>query len=101
MQHDQKASIGMLMRDETSQFFRAISDVYHHAMAAAVSEEWGFLQNLKCIESLDDHNVIFELNCKMVVDDVHTNVYRSEHGSNIQECKMFLHRKDSFSTTNK
>jgi hypothetical protein len=90
------------MRDATSHFLRAISDVYHHAMAAAVSEAWGFLQNLKCIESLDDHNVIFELNCKMVDDDVHTNKLNlSEHGSNIQECKTFLHRKDPFSTTNK
>jgi hypothetical protein len=39
------------MRDATSHFLRAISDVYHHAMAAAVSEAWGFLQDLKCIES--------------------------------------------------
>ncbi|MCI53469.1 hypothetical protein A2U01_0074716, partial [Trifolium medium] len=53
---DRKVSIGMLMRDATSQFLGAISDVYHHAMAAAVSEAWSFLQGLKCIESLGDHN---------------------------------------------
>ncbi|PNX56836.1 hypothetical protein L195_g058401, partial [Trifolium pratense] len=35
---DRKVSIERLMRDATSQFLGAISDVYHHAMAAAVSE---------------------------------------------------------------
>lgn len=58
--------------------------VYRAAMTHSESEAWGFLQSLKWTISLGHHDVIFELDCKMGVDDIHSNkLNRSD-----QSCKL-------------
>lgn len=62
----------------------AMSGVYRAAMTPSEREAWGLLQSLKWTISLGHHDVIFELDCKMVVDDIHSNkLNRSD-----QSCKL-------------
>jgi hypothetical protein len=66
-------------------------------MTPAEGEAWGPQQAMRWMEMLGYHKVIFEMDCKMVVDDVHNKKQNvSEHGSLIDECRTILSNHSDF-----
>jgi ribonuclease HI len=84
----QKVGMGACLRDEERHFIAAMTANTNAVMTAAEGEAWGLYQCIKWITSFGYHKVVFELDCKMVVDDIH-NKYpnHSDYGSVIQDCK--------------
>jgi len=84
---DQKISMGAVLRDSEGRFVRAMTNVLNASMSPAESEAWGLHQGLKWITTLGHQKVIFESDCKMLVDDVHSNkVNHSEYGLIVKSC---------------
>jgi len=55
------------------------------------AEAWGFLQGINWIVMKGYRNVIFELDCKTVVDDVYKKkIDCSEYGLLLHECRTLL-----------
>jgi hypothetical protein len=81
--------MGACLRDEKGHFIAAMTTNTEAVMTIAEGEAWGLYQCIKWITSSGyDHKVVFELDCKMVVDDIHNNYpNHSEYGSIIQDCK--------------
>jgi hypothetical protein len=66
-------------------------------MTTAEGETWGLYQGIKWITSSGYHKVVFELDCKMAVDDIHNNYPNYfEYGSIIQDCKNILDLYNDF-----
>lgn len=80
-----------MLRDEVGQFVRVMSDVYKASMTSVESKVWGLLQGLKWTASLGYHRVVFENDCKMVVDDVHSNkLNRMKNCLTVRNCKTLF-----------
>jgi len=61
------------------------------SVSPAESEAFRLHQGLKWITPLGHHIVIFESDCKMLVDDVHFNkVNHSEYGLIVKSCRNLL-----------
>jgi hypothetical protein len=83
--------------DEKGTFVAALTTYCEAVMTIAEGEAWGLYQGIQWISSLGYHNVIFELDCKMVVDDVHNSKMNlSEYGSIIQNCRTLLDHYNDF-----
>jgi len=90
-------SMGACLRDEKGTFVAALTTYCEAVMTVAEGEAWGLYQGIQWISSLGYHNVIFELDCKMVVDDVHNSKMNlSEYGSIIQNCRTLLDHYNDF-----
>ncbi|AES97221.1 hypothetical protein MTR_5g047250 [Medicago truncatula] len=71
------------LRDEKGTFVAALTIYCEAAMIIVEGEAWDLYQDIQWISSLGYHDVIFELDCKMVADDVHNIVFtrRQANGS--------------------
>lgn len=66
-------------------------------MRASEGEVRGLLQGLNWIVSLEYNHVIFELDCKMVIDDVHSEkLNHLKYGSVLQDCKILLENYNNY-----
>jgi len=56
-------------------------------------ECWGLKRTLKWLDTLEHHNVILEMNCKLVIDDNNKNKLNLfEYDVILQDCKtLFSH----------
>ncbi|GAU16226.1 hypothetical protein TSUD_298580 [Trifolium subterraneum] len=61
--------MGACIRDEQGHFVAAKSMHIDAMMLPAEGEAWGLQRGILWMEMLGYHKVIFELDCKMVVDD--------------------------------
>jgi len=89
--------MGACLRDEKGTSVSALTTYCEAVMTIVEGEAWGLYQGIQWISLLGYHNVIFELDCKMVVDDVHNskmNLY--EYGSIIQNCRTLLDHYNNF-----
>jgi hypothetical protein len=79
------------IRDERGHFVAAKSMYIDVVVSPAEGEAWGLHQGLLWMEIRGYHKVIFELDCKTVVDDVHNNKPNaSECDLLIDECRTLL-----------
>ncbi|CAJ2634757.1 unnamed protein product [Trifolium pratense] len=69
--HDNKVSLGACLRDEKGVFVAAFSCHENGSYTACEAEAWGLYKRIERIALLGYSSVIFELDCKMVVDDMH------------------------------
>jgi hypothetical protein len=61
------------------------------------SDAWALLNALHWIIVDGLQNVIFEIDCKQVVDEVsHGKIIRSEYGSIIEDCRTILSCQNNF-----
>jgi hypothetical protein len=66
-------------------------------MTPTEGETWWLQQATLWMEMLIYHKVIFEMDCKMVVDDVHNKKYNnSEYGSLFDDCRIILSNHSDF-----
>jgi ribonuclease HI len=94
---EQRVGMGACLRDEKGHFIATMTTNTDAGMTAAEGEAWGLYQGIKWITSSGYHKVVFELDCKMVVDDIHNNYpNHSEYGSIIQDCKNILDLYNDF-----
>jgi hypothetical protein len=93
---EKKVSMRVCLRDEKGTFVAAMTIYCEDVMTIAEGEAWGLYQDIQWISSLGYHRVIFELDCKMVVEDVHNSkINLFEYGSIIQNCRtLFDHYND-------
>ncbi|MCI37991.1 hypothetical protein A2U01_0059219, partial [Trifolium medium] len=61
------------LRDESGAFIVAFSCHDNGMYTAAEAKAWGLCKGIEWIAQLGHNKVMFELDCKMVVDDVHKN----------------------------
>jgi ribonuclease HI len=89
--HENKVSMGTCLRDESGGFIDVFSCHDKGMYTAAEAEAWGLRKRIEWIAQLGYNKVIFEMNRKMVVNDVHKyKPNRSEYGSLIRNCKTLL-----------
>ncbi|RHN55650.1 hypothetical protein MtrunA17_Chr5g0420211 [Medicago truncatula] len=88
---EKKVSMRACLRDEKGTFVAALTIYCEAAMIIVEGEAWDLYQDIQWISSLGYHDVIFELDCKMVADDVHNSKMNlSEYGSIIQTLEPYL-----------
>ncbi|GAU22778.1 hypothetical protein TSUD_142170 [Trifolium subterraneum] len=61
------------LRDESGDFIAAFSYHNNDTYTTAEAEAWGLCKGIEWITQLGHYKVMFELDCKMVVDDIHKN----------------------------
>ena len=94
---ENKVSMGACLRDELGGFIAAFSCHDNGMYTAAEAEAWGLCKGIEWIAQLGYNKVIFEMDCKMVVDDVHKyKPNRSEYGSIIRNCRTLLSNYSDF-----
>ncbi|KAK2362458.1 hypothetical protein QL285_087521 [Trifolium repens] len=87
--------MGACLRDESRGFIPAFS--CHDNDMYTAAEAWGLCKGIEWIAQLGYNKVIFEMDCKMVVDDVHKyKPNRSEYGSIIRNCRTLLSNYSDF-----
>jgi hypothetical protein len=61
-------------------------------------EVWSLYQGIQGVASLSYNKVDFELNCKIVVDEVNNkmNINHPKYDSIIQNCQTLLHHDNDF-----
>ncbi|RHN45227.1 putative ribonuclease H-like domain-containing protein [Medicago truncatula] len=97
LQQKKKVSMGACLRDEKGTFVAALTTYCEVVITIAEGEAWGLYEGIQWISSLRYHNVIFKLDCKMVVDDVHNGKMNlSEYGSIVQNCRTLLDHYNDF-----
>ncbi|PNX58463.1 hypothetical protein L195_g059204, partial [Trifolium pratense] len=70
---ENKAGLGACIRVDKGQFVAAMTASINAKFSAAEAEAWCLQQSLQWISTLGYTKVLFEMDCKMVVDDVHNN----------------------------
>lgn len=66
-------------------------------MRASEGEVRGLLQGLNWIVSLEYNHLIFELDWKMVIDDVHSEkLNHLKYGLVFQDCKILLENYNNY-----
>ncbi|KAK2407645.1 Ribonuclease H superfamily protein [Trifolium repens] len=88
---EKKTSMGACVRNEDGQFITAMSVHTSAVMTPAEAEAWALQQGIMWMAMLGYRNVIFELDCKTVVDDIDSSKdNHSEYGLLIEDCKSML-----------
>ncbi|MCI29396.1 60S ribosomal protein L23, partial [Trifolium medium] len=83
---EKMVGMGARICDEGGNFIAAITANVDTVMTAAEGEAWSLYQGMQWIVTLGYNKVIFELDCKMVVDDVNNmRLNLSEYVSIIQD----------------
>ncbi|GAU51196.1 hypothetical protein TSUD_374470 [Trifolium subterraneum] len=91
-----QVSMGACIRDDKGHFVAATTRYIDVIMTPAEGEAWELQQAMMWMEMIGYHNVIFEMDCKMV-DDVHTQKHNmSEYGSLIDDCRTILSNHRNF-----
>ncbi|KAK2448162.1 hypothetical protein QL285_007458 [Trifolium repens] len=94
---ENKVSMGACLRNESGGFIAAFSCHDNGMYTAAEAEAWGLCKGIEWIAQFGHNKVIFEMDCKMVVDDVHKyRPNRSEYGSLIRHCRTLLSNYSDF-----
>ena len=70
---DQSIGMGACLRNATGQFLGVILDVCSAVMIATKAECWRLNSTLEWLDKLEHHNVILEMDCRLVLDDVNKN----------------------------
>jgi ribonuclease HI len=88
---EKKVSVGDCIRDTREHFILEMFAYNNGVVTAAEAEAWALQQGIMWIAILEYQNVMFELDCKTVVEDVHSSkVNYSEYGLLIDDCKSLL-----------
>jgi ribonuclease HI len=88
---EKKTSMGACGRNDEGQFITAMSAYISAVMTPAEAEAWALQQGIMWMAMLGYRNVIFELDCKTVVDDINSSKdNHSEYGLLIDDCKSML-----------
>lgn len=82
-----RVGCGICVRDNIGHFVMALTDWTKATMTAAEGEAWSLLQALRWASFSNLNFVIFEVDCKKVVDDIHT---ANKYGSILDECRIIL-----------
>jgi ribonuclease HI len=89
--------MGACLRDDKGNFILAMTTHENVVMTAQEAEAWSLYQGIQWVANLGYNKVIFELDCKIVVDDVNKmSINQSEYGSIIQNCRTLLHHYNNF-----
>jgi ribonuclease HI len=95
--HEQCIGMGACLRDDKGNFILAMTTHENVVMTAQEAEAWSLYQGIQWVANLGYNKVIFELDCKIVVDDVNKmSINQSEYGSIIQNCRTLLHHYNNF-----
>ncbi|XP_045831364.1 uncharacterized protein LOC123922710 [Trifolium pratense] len=95
--HEQRIGMGACLRDDKGSFILAMTAHEDVVMTAQEAEAWSLYQGIQWVASLGYNKVVFELDCKIVVDDVNKmSINQSEYGSIIQNCRTLLHHYNDF-----
>jgi hypothetical protein len=85
------------IRDDKGQFVAATTRYIDAIMTPAEGEACGLQQAMMWMEMLGYHKVIFEIDCKMVVDDVHNKKQNnSEYCTVVDDCRTILSNHSYF-----
>lgn len=86
--HEQKTEVGLCLRDDFGAYIMAKSVRWPHLLSVREGEAEGLLVALYWMQELGYANIIFELDCKVVVDSVsNSTLENSEFSSIIQNCR--------------
>ncbi|MCH88735.1 RNA-directed DNA polymerase (Reverse transcriptase), partial [Trifolium medium] len=78
---EKKIGMGACVRDATGRFIIAMSSYINGVMTPAEGEAWALQQGITWMAMLGYQKVCFELDCKTVVEDIHSiSVNHSEYG---------------------
>jgi len=88
---DRTISMRAVLRDSEGRFVQVMTDVLKASMSPTESEAWELHQGLKWITTLGHQRIIFESDCKMLVDEVHSNkVNHSGYELIVKSCRNLL-----------
>ncbi|GAU49592.1 hypothetical protein TSUD_407630 [Trifolium subterraneum] len=86
-----KVGIGICIRDDQGRFVIARTEWLTPIMEVEVGEAMGLLHALKWVEELQISDMDFEVDCKRVVDSLHSNKnHASDLGAIIIDCRRIL-----------
>lgn len=89
--------IGMCLRDETGRFQLGRTCWMHGRVLVKEGEALGLLLAMQWAQSLNIHDVRFELDAKCVVDSINSHTLDlSEFGSIISTCRRIFHSEPNF-----
>ncbi|KAK2386904.1 hypothetical protein QL285_060742 [Trifolium repens] len=95
-----KTSMGACVRNAEGQFITAMSTHINAVMTPTEAEAWALQQGILWMAMLGYRKVIFELDCKTVVDDINSSKdNHSEYGLLIVDCKSMLFTHSNYVVT--
>jgi ribonuclease HI len=91
------AGYGLCIRNSTGQFIVGMSNFTHSSLMPVEAEAWGLLEAIKFAAANDMSSVIFESDCKVIVDIVNSShLPQNELGDILSTCKGLLSIHTSF-----
>jgi len=82
------AGYGICIRNSTSQFIADMSNFSHYSLMPVEAKAWGLLEAIKFGVAKDMSSVIFESDCKVIVDIVNSSHFpQNELGDILSDCK--------------
>jgi len=91
------AGYGLYIRNSTGQFIGCMSNFSHCFLMLVEVEAWGLLEAIKFVVAKDMSSVIFESDCKVIVDIVNSShLPQNELGDILSNCKELLYNHTSF-----
>ncbi|CAH9126141.1 unnamed protein product, partial [Cuscuta epithymum] len=94
---DGRAGMGCCVRDHQGHFYMAMSEWCKASLSPVEAKVWGLRQAMSWMQNMDHEQVIFEMDSKQVVQDVHSaREDISEYGSLLEDCKSLLATKNNF-----
>ena len=91
------AGYGLCIRNSTGQFIAGMSNFSHCSLTPVEAEAWGLLEAIKFVVVKDISYVIFESDCKVIVDIVNSShLPQNELGDILSTCKDLISIHTSF-----
>ncbi|KAK2379967.1 thioredoxin family protein [Trifolium repens] len=94
-----KTSMRACVRNAEGQFIIAMSTHINAVMTPTEAEAWALQQGILWMAMLGYRKVIFELDCKTVVDDINSSKDNHSKGLLIVECKSMLFTHSNYVVT--
>jgi ribonuclease HI len=86
-----KVGIGMCIRDDHGRYVAAKTEWLSPILDVEIGEAMGLLSALKWVDELQLRDIDFEMDCKRVVDCLHSSrTYNSELGDILRDCRFIL-----------
>ncbi|CAJ2675491.1 unnamed protein product [Trifolium pratense] len=86
-----KVGIGMCLRDDHGRFVAARTEWIEPIVDVEIGEAIGLLYALKWVEGMQLYDTDFEMDCKKIVDSLHSKrTYLSDLGAILMDCRNIL-----------
>ncbi|CAH9092223.1 unnamed protein product [Cuscuta epithymum] len=94
---NKRVGFGCCVRDHMGRFSRARTSWMRAEMSPAEAEAWSLREALKWMQETEYTRVIFESDCKQLVDDIYNaHKDRSEYGSLVHDCRNIVGSNNDF-----